>query len=112
VGEYVTNSDQASDLFAVYTDWKAVTTAMNKFAQKMNLATDVFQVCNDTESALWPAVKLVVVHCSLLPAALRPLSPKETRKKVIDAARKHVKNDMRLDAKLDALVSQIEAAAM
>jgi hypothetical protein len=111
VGEYVTNSDQASDLFAVYTDWKAVTTAMNKFAQKMNFSTEVFGECHDKESTLWPAVRLVVVHCSLLAAALRPLSPKETRKKVIDAARKNVKDGMRLDAKLDAFVSQLEAAA-
>jgi hypothetical protein len=111
LGEYVTNSDQASDLFAVYTDWKAVTTALNKFTQKMNLATETFQKCHDKESTLWPAVKLVVVHCSLLAAALRPLNPKETRKKVIDAARKNVKDDMRLDAKLDALVRQVEAAA-
>ena len=111
VGEYVTNSDQASALFAVYTDWKAVTTALNKFTQKMNLATETFQKCHDKESTLWPAVKLAVVHCSLLAAALRPLNPKETRKKVIDAARKNVKDDMRLDAKLDALVRQVEAAA-
>jgi len=46
----------------------------------------------------------------LLAAALRPLNPKENRKKVIDAARKHVK-DIRLDAKLDALVRQLEADA-
>ena len=110
VAEYVTNGGEATELFAAYVDWKAVTTARNKFVQKMNLETNFFQACADAESALWPAVKLAVLHCSLLAAALRPLNPKENRKKVIDAARKHVK-DIRVDVKLDALVRQLEADA-
>jgi hypothetical protein len=104
---FVTEGPEAAQLFALYMDWKSMTPIKDKLIIKMNLSKDVLSDYSAKESVIMAAVKLEVVHCSLLAATLRPLTGDESRKKLVSNAKKGIMDGMVINPKISALASQV-----
>ena len=101
-------SGLAVDLFKSWMDWKVFLPAMAKIETKLDKA-GVFDAVRTREVTVLSMGRKWVGTCTCLTAALRPLEEGETRKKLIAAGRKGMKEEQ-LDEKIDLLVAKAEAA--
>jgi hypothetical protein len=108
---FVTEGADAANLFALYMDWKSMMPLKDELVTKMNFTKEVLDEYTAKETVVMAAVKLEVVHCSLLAASLRPLTGGENRKKLIANAKKGIVDGMLVNAKISALASQIAQEA-
>lgn len=101
-------SQVAVDLFKSWMDWKGFQPAMAKIETKLD-KPGAFDALRTREVTVLSLGRKWVGTCTCLTAALRPLEEGETRKKLIAAGKKGMKEEQ-LDEKIDLLVAKADAA--
>jgi hypothetical protein len=101
-------SQLAVGLFKSWMDWKVFLPAMLKIETKLD-KSGAFDAVRTREVTVLAMGRKWVGTCTCLTAALRPLEEGETRKKLIAAGRKGMKEEQ-LDEKIDLLVAKADAA--